>query len=170
MGATSLNASWQMARKCGPSASTTLAAAGAGSTDRALRSAENSDVRLGDVRDAGLVMEAVRGVEIVLHLAALIAIPYSYVAPELVRRATNVTGTLNVLEAARQLGVERLVHTSTSEVYGTPDVLPIRANTSTAGAVTVRSHEGRGGPVGAFLGLSFGVPVGDPAAVEHVWP
>jgi UDP-glucose 4-epimerase len=83
------------------------------------------DVRLGDVRDAGFVAEACRGVDVVLHLAALIAIPYSYAAPESFV-ATNVQGTLNVLEAARRHGVARVVHTSTSEVYGTPDVLPIR--------------------------------------------
>jgi UDP-glucose 4-epimerase len=83
------------------------------------------DVRLGDVRDAGFVAEACKGVDVVVHLAALIAIPYSYAAPESFV-ATNVQGTLNVLEAARRHGVARVVHTSTSEVYGTPDTLPIR--------------------------------------------
>jgi len=82
------------------------------------------DVRLGDIRDPGFVAEACRGVEIIFHLAALIAIPYSYVAPESFV-ATNVVGTLNVLEAARRYPVARLVHTSTSEVYGTPNELPI---------------------------------------------
>ena len=82
------------------------------------------DVRLGDVRDARFVEAAVHGVEIVFHLAALIAIPYSYVAPESFLD-TNVRGTLNVLEAARRAGVRRLIHTSTSEVYGTPRTLPI---------------------------------------------
>lgn len=83
------------------------------------------DCRLGDIRDAGFVSEACRGVDVVLHLAALIAIPYSYAAPQSFVD-TNVTGTLNVLEAARRHGVARLVHTSTSEVYGTPESLPIR--------------------------------------------
>lgn len=83
------------------------------------------DVRLGDVRDAEWVSEACRGVDIVLHLAALIAIPYSYAAPRSFVE-TNVTGTLNVLEAARRAGVSRVVQTSTSEVYGTPRDLPIR--------------------------------------------
>lgn len=82
------------------------------------------DVRLGDIRDAAFVADATAGVEIVIHLAALIAIPYSYAAPESFID-TNVRGTLNVLEAARRAGVGRLVHTSTSEVYGTPAVLPI---------------------------------------------
>ena len=63
--------------------------------------------------------------EVVFHLAALIAIPYSYQAPQSFVD-TNVSGTLNVLEACRRAGVRRLVHTSTSEVYGTPATLPIR--------------------------------------------
>jgi UDP-glucose 4-epimerase len=83
------------------------------------------EFRLGDVRDARFVEEAVRGTEVVLHLAALIAIPYSYQAVESFVD-TNVRGTLNVLEAARRHGVRRLVQTSTSEVYGTPATLPIR--------------------------------------------
>ncbi|HVL54383.1 MAG TPA: GDP-mannose 4,6-dehydratase [Vitreimonas sp.] len=83
------------------------------------------DVRLGDVRDARFVEEATRDVEIVFHLAALIAIPFSYMAPESFVD-TNVRGTLNVLEAGRRAGVRRLIQTSTSEVYGTPDELPIR--------------------------------------------
>lgn len=83
------------------------------------------DVRLGDIRDARFVEAAADGVQVIFHLAALIAIPYSYVAPESFVD-TNVRGTLNVLEAARRAGVERLVHTSTSEVYGTPSELPIR--------------------------------------------
>jgi NAD dependent epimerase/dehydratase len=80
--------------------------------------------RLGDVRDAGSVEAAVDGCEVVLHLAALIAIPYSYEAPRSYVD-TNVNGTLNVLEAVRRTGAIRLVHTSTSEVYGTPDTVPI---------------------------------------------
>ncbi len=83
------------------------------------------DVRLGDIRDARFVEAACEGVEVIFHLAALIAIPYSYVAPQSFVD-TNVHGTLNVLEAARRTGVSRLVHTSTSEVYGTPTTLPIR--------------------------------------------
>jgi UDP-glucose 4-epimerase len=81
--------------------------------------------RLGDIRDAAFVREAMRDCDYVLHLAALIAIPYSYAAPESFVD-TNVRGTLNVLEAARLLDVRRVVHTSTSEVYGTPATTPIR--------------------------------------------
>jgi UDP-glucose 4-epimerase len=83
------------------------------------------DIRLGDIRDARFVEAATAGVEVVFHLAALIAIPYSYVAAESFV-ATNVGGTLNVLEAARRAQVRRVVQTSTSEVYGTPETLPIR--------------------------------------------
>jgi NAD dependent epimerase/dehydratase len=86
---------------------------------------EAIDIRLGDIRDARFVEAAMDGVEVVFHLAALIAIPYSYTAAESFVD-TNVRGTLNVLEAGRRTGVRRIVHTSTSEVYGTPDVLPIR--------------------------------------------
>ena len=83
------------------------------------------DVRLGDIRDPRCVEEAFAGVDFVFHLAALISIPYSYVAPSSYVE-TNVSGTLNVLEAARRHRVRRIVHTSTSEVYGTPATLPIR--------------------------------------------
>jgi NAD dependent epimerase/dehydratase len=83
------------------------------------------DIRFGDIRDARFVESATAGAEIVFHLAALIAIPYSYAAPESFID-TNIRGTLNVLEAARASGVRRLIQTSTSEVYGTPVDLPIR--------------------------------------------
>jgi len=83
------------------------------------------DVRLGDIRDARFVEEACRDVDIVFHLAALIAIPYSYQAPESFVD-TNIKGTLNVLEAVRRNGCRRMINTSTSEVYGTPSELPIR--------------------------------------------
>jgi NAD dependent epimerase/dehydratase len=90
--------------------------------DAAVRDA--IDVRLGDIRDARFVEESTNGVEIVFHLAALIAIPYSYAAPQSFVE-TNVGGTLNVLESARRNDIRRLIHTSTSEVYGTPERLPI---------------------------------------------
>jgi len=83
------------------------------------------EVRLGDIRDARFVEAATAGVEVVFHLAALIAIPYSYVAAQSFVD-TNVHGTLNVLEASVRNRVRRVVHTSTSEVYGTPESLPIR--------------------------------------------
>ena len=83
------------------------------------------DARLGDVRDSRFVENAILGVDVVFHLAALIAIPYSYAAPESFVE-TNIKGTLNVLEGARRSGCDRVVHASTSEVYGTPASIPIR--------------------------------------------
>jgi nucleoside-diphosphate-sugar epimerase len=82
------------------------------------------DVRLGDICDARFVEWICRDIEIVFHLAALIAIPYSYQAPECFIE-TNIRGTYNVLEAVRSAGCARLISTSTSEVYGTPDTLPV---------------------------------------------
>lgn len=82
------------------------------------------EIIAGDVADAACVQTAVQGCERVYHLAALIGIPYSYRAPESYVR-TNVVGTLNVLEACRAAGVARLIHTSTSEVYGSPRTIPI---------------------------------------------
>ena len=82
------------------------------------------DVFAGDIRDPHGVRTAMRGCDVVLHLAALIAIPYSYHSPD-TYVDTNVKGTLNVLQAARDLGVARVVHTSTSEVYGTARFVPI---------------------------------------------
>ncbi|HEY3523242.1 MAG TPA: GDP-mannose 4,6-dehydratase [Candidatus Limnocylindrales bacterium] len=81
------------------------------------------DIRLGDVRDRRLVEDAVDGMDVVFHLAALIAIPYSYRAGQSFVE-TNVLGTLNVLVALRDRST-LLVHTSTSEVYGSPETLPI---------------------------------------------
>ncbi|MCH6231369.1 GDP-mannose 4,6-dehydratase [Microbacterium sp. CFH 31415] len=78
----------------------------------------------GDVRDPALMMSAVRGREAVLHLAALIAIPYSYAAPDLYVQ-TNIQGTVNLLNAARAAEVGRFIHTSTSEVYGTARYVPM---------------------------------------------
>jgi len=82
------------------------------------------EVRAGDIRDAAFVREAMQGCDAVLHLAALIAIPFSYRAPD-AYVGTNITGTLNVLQAARDLGLGKVIHTSTSEVYGTARFVPI---------------------------------------------
>jgi len=82
------------------------------------------EVFAGDIRDPNGVRMAMKGCDIVLHLAALIAIPYSYHSPD-TYVDTNIKGTLNVLQAARELGVCRVIHTSTSEVYGTAQFVPI---------------------------------------------
>lgn len=86
---------------------------------------DSVNLQLGDIRDARSVRRAVADVDVVFHLAALVAIPYSYQAPESFVD-TNITGTLNVLEAVRDAGEVRIVNTSTSEVYGTPETVPIR--------------------------------------------
>lgn len=85
---------------------------------------EALDVVMGDVRDPVFVRRAMKGVDCVFHLAALIAIPYSYYAPE-AYVDTNIKGTLNILNAARDLCTRRVVVTSTSEVYGTAQYVPI---------------------------------------------
>jgi dTDP-glucose 4,6-dehydratase len=82
------------------------------------------EVFLGDIRDPNGVREAMKGCDAVLHLAALIAIPYSYHSPS-TYVDTNINGTLNVLQAARELNVSRVIHTSTSEVYGSARFVPI---------------------------------------------
>lgn len=85
---------------------------------------ENIEIIAGDLRDLPAVQAALTDVSHVFHLGALIAIPYSYLHPHEVVE-TNVMGTLNVLTAARQSNLERIVHTSTSEVYGTAQYVPI---------------------------------------------
>ncbi|MBG0775026.1 MAG: SDR family NAD(P)-dependent oxidoreductase [Desulfovibrionaceae bacterium] len=85
---------------------------------------DNTEFFLGDVRDPHGVRRAAKGCDVILHLAALIAIPFSYHSPDAYVQ-TNVTGTLNVLQAARDEGAQRVVHTSTSEVYGTALTVPI---------------------------------------------
>jgi NAD dependent epimerase/dehydratase len=87
----------------------------------------NIDVFAGDIRDPNGVREAMKGVDIVFHLAALIAIPFSYHSPDSYVD-TNIKGTLNVLQAARDLGTSRVLVTSTSEVYGTAKYVPIDEN------------------------------------------
>ena len=82
------------------------------------------DVFSGDIRDFGCVHEACQGRDVVFHLAALVSIPYSYRSPESFA-ATNINGTMNVLQAARLQGVGKVIHTSTSEVYGTAQKVPI---------------------------------------------
>jgi nucleoside-diphosphate-sugar epimerase len=100
------------------------------------------EVFSGDIRDPNGVKEAMKGCDAVLHLAALIAIPYSYHSPDTYVE-TNIKGTLNVLQAARELGVKRVIHTSTSEVYGTAQFVPITEEHPVAGTVAVFSNQDR---------------------------
>jgi dTDP-glucose 4,6-dehydratase len=85
---------------------------------------KNIEVFAGDVRDPHGVRQAMKGCEVVFHLAALIGIPYSYHSPN-TYVDTNIKGTLNIVQAARDLGIAKVLHTSTSEVYGTARFVPI---------------------------------------------
>jgi NAD dependent epimerase/dehydratase len=116
------------------------------------------EVVSGDIRDAGCVLEFVRGVDIVYHLAALIAIPYSYRAPRSYVD-TNVSGTLNVLEAARSLGTPRVVVTSTSEVYGTARSVPISEAHPLQGQSPYSASKIGADKLAESYNLSFELPV-----------
>lgn len=85
---------------------------------------DNIEIISGDIRNYDSVKNAVRGVETVFHLAALISIPYSYSSPDSYVD-TNIKGTLNILQAAKESGIRKVIHTSTSEVYGTAQFVPI---------------------------------------------
>ena len=124
--------------------------------DKDVRSA--LEVICGDVRDPFFCRKAVAGESVVMHLAALIAIPYSYAAPaEYV--STNVVGTLNVVEAARDLGVEKIVHTSTSETYGTARYVPIDEEHPLQGQSPYSASKIGADKIAESFFLSFGTPV-----------
>lgn len=112
----------------------------------------------GDIQDSDFVARQVKGKEIVFHLAALIGIPYSYVAPLSYVR-TNVEGTLNVLEAARRYDVGRIVHTSTSETYGTAIYTPIDENHPLRGQSPYSASKIGADKIAESYYLSFGLPV-----------
>lgn len=119
---------------------------------------QDIEVISGDLRDPGRVDTAVAGVEVVFHLGALIAIPYSYVAPQDVVM-TNVVGTLNVLEAARRHGTARVVQTSTSEVYGTAQYVPIDERHPLAGQSPYSASKIAADQIALSYHLSFDLPV-----------
>lgn len=116
------------------------------------------EVISGDICDRDCVHDAMQGVDVVFHLAALIAIPYSYRAPESYVR-TNVIGTLNVVQAARELGTERVVHTSTSEVYGTARYVPIDEKHPLQGQSPYSASKLSADKMAESFHLSFGVPL-----------
>ena len=116
------------------------------------------EVVLGDVQDAESVLGAVDGIDVVFHLAALIAIPYSYSAPFSYVR-TNVEGTLNVLQAARRAGVGRVVHTSTSEVYGSALRVPIAEDHPLQGQSPYSASKIGADKLAEAFFLSYGLPV-----------
>ena len=118
------------------------------------------DVFAGDIRDPHGVRQAMKGCDVVLHLAALIAIPYSYHSPDAYVE-TNIRGTLNILQAARDLDVLKVVHTSTSEVYGTARSVPISEEHPLQGQSPYSATK-----IGADqLALSFHASFGTPVAV-----
>ncbi len=116
------------------------------------------EVFAGDIRDPHGVKEAMKGCEAVLHLAALIAIPYSYHSPD-TYVDTNIKGTLNVLQAARDLGVKRVVHTSTSEVYGTARFVPITEEHPLQGQSPYSASKIGADQLAYSFYASFGLPV-----------
>lgn len=112
----------------------------------------------GNVEDSDFMMHSLKGQDIVYHLAALIAIPYSYVAPRSYVR-TNVEGTLNVMEAVRRLGIGRAVHTSTSEVYGTALYAPIDESHPLQGQSPYSASKIGADKIAESYFLSFATPV-----------
>ena len=116
------------------------------------------EVVAGDVTDRDAVTQALQGVEVVFHLAAFIAIPYSYQAPESFIRA-NAQGALTLLQAARAQGVARFVHTSTSEVYGTAPSVPITEEHPLQAQSPYAASKIAADKLVESFGLSFGLPV-----------
>ncbi|MGE5490325.1 MAG: NAD-dependent 4,6-dehydratase LegB [Actinomycetota bacterium] len=116
------------------------------------------EVFAGDIRDPHGVKTAMQGCDAVLHLAALIAIPYSYHSPD-TYVDVNVKGTLNVVQAARELGVAKVVHTSTSEVYGTARFVPITEEHPLQGQSPYSASKIGADQIALSFHASFGTPV-----------
>jgi NAD dependent epimerase/dehydratase len=135
---------------------------GAGSwqnlADLADQHRDQLDVRLGDVTDAFFVRDLVAGCDVVLHLAALIGIPYSYIAPASYV-ATNIGGTLNVLEACKLANISRVVVTSTSEVYGTARTTPMEESHPLQGQSPYSASKIGADKLAESYYLSFNTPV-----------
>ena len=116
------------------------------------------DVFAGDIRDPHGVRTAMKDCDAVLHLAALIAIPYSYHSPD-TYVDTNVKGTLNVVQAARDVGVSKVIHTSSSEVYGTARFVPITEEHSLQGQSPYSASKIGADQIAMSFHASFGTPV-----------
>lgn len=112
----------------------------------------------GDICDRDSAVQAAEGCEYIFHLAALIAIPYSYQAPESYVR-TNINGTMNLLQAARLTGAVRILHTSTSEVYGTARQVPIKEDHPLQGQSPYAASKIGADKIAESFLLSFGTPV-----------
>lgn len=119
---------------------------------------KNLEVFSGDIRDPHGVKQAMRDCDMVIHLAALIAIPYSYHSPD-TYVDTNIKGTLNVLQAARELEVEKIVHTSTSEVYGTAKYVPINEEHPLQGQSPYSASKIGADQIAMSFFNSFNIPV-----------
>ena len=119
---------------------------------------QSIEVFSGDIRDPNGVRTAMKDCDVVLHLAALIAIPYSYHSPD-TYIDTNIKGTLNVVQAARDLGVQRVVHTSTSEVYGTARFVPITEEHPLQGQSPYSASKIGADQIATSFFLSFETPV-----------
>lgn len=116
------------------------------------------EVFAGDVRDPHGVRKSMEGCDTVFHLAALIAIPYSYHSPD-TYIDTNVKGTLNIVQAARDIGVKRVIHTSTSEVYGTATTVPITEEHALHGQSPYSASKIGADQIAISFERSFGTPV-----------
>ena len=112
----------------------------------------------GDLRDGDAVLGAIRDQSVVFHLGAIISIPFSFISPSEVA-TVNVTGTLNVLNACRTVGVERLIHTSTSEIYGTAQFVPINESHPMQGQSPYSASKIGADKLAESYHLSFGLPV-----------
>jgi NAD dependent epimerase/dehydratase len=119
---------------------------------------KNFEICSGDITDSLSVQTGVKGCETVFHLAALIGIPYSYLAPHSYV-ATNITGTVNVLQAAKDFGVSKIVHTSTSETYGTAIYTPIDEKHPLQGQSPYSASKIGADKLSESFFLSFAVPV-----------
>lgn len=119
---------------------------------------ESLEVVMGDIRDPNGVRNAMRGCDLVMHLAALISIPYSYHSPD-TYIDTNIKGTLNVVQAAQELGVSRVIHTSTSEVYGTARYVPINEEHPLQGQSPYAASKIGADQIALSFYASFGTPV-----------
>jgi NAD dependent epimerase/dehydratase len=115
-------------------------------------------ITAGNIEDSDFVLRTVEGHDVVFHLAALIGIPYSYVAPRSYVR-TNIEGTLNILEAARRCGTSRVLHTSTSEVYGTAQRTPIDEDHPLQGQSPYSASKIAADKLAESYFRSFGTPV-----------
>lgn len=119
---------------------------------------DDMEIVAGDIREIDSVRAALKGVDVVFHLAALIAIPYSYVSPSSFV-STNILGTLNILQESRYSGVSRVVHTSTSEVYGTARQIPISEEHPLHGQSPYSATKIGADKLAESFHRSFGLPI-----------